>query len=230
MMPSVVPLLKEIFDEVPLDLVAYFDRIAGRSFFDPRDIELNLLSISDAIEMTKVFRGFHPIVQALDGFVLDDPDTSDHHVYLAGAPLIGTVLFLSHDGDTHVVFPSLAEFLDAAEVAEREDCPLTDMHPALSPLAIDQAALNEFIRRQLDADEGILVITAVIPSMDRRDLALLQRLAGDEDFFLGEAVANEIAKRPAAELREIADLCLRHRHPQVVSAGRQASAALDALA
>jgi len=199
------------------------------SFSDMEEIELNLLSIEDAIDMTWQFRDFHPIVQAFDGFVLDDPDTSNHHVYLASGPLAGTVLFLCHDGDTRVVYASLSEFLDAAEAAERDYCMLPDAHPTLSPMASDQAALGRLIREELEAHEGATIITSVIPSMHLRDLSLLRRLVEDEDFFLGQAVGIAIAKRPAAELREIADLCLRHRHPQVVNAGRRAAAALERL-
>ncbi len=58
--------------------------------------------------------------------------------------------------------------------------------------------------------------------MDLRDLKLLRRLAQEQDFFLGEAVAIEISKRPSVELREVAELCAAHAHWQAAQAGRRA--------
>ncbi len=228
-MTSVETLLAEVFEDVPVELVTYFDLIADGSYSGMEEIELNLLPIEDAIDLTWQFHDFHPIVQAFDGFVLDDPNTSNHHVYLASGPLKGAVLFLCHDGDTRVVFASLSEFVDAAAAAERDDYMLSEAHPTLSPLASDQAALSRLIREELEADDGTTIITSVIPSMDLRDLALLRLLVEDDDFFLGEAVGIAISRRPAVELQEIVDLCLRHRHRQVVNAGRRAVAAVERL-
>jgi hypothetical protein len=69
-------------------------------------------------------------------------------------------------------------------------------------------------------------MTAIIPSMDMRDLELLRRLAQAPDFFLGEAVAIEISKRPSPELREVAELCAAHGHFRAAQAGRRALAQL----
>src|SRR5437667_8895727 len=99
--------LAQIFDPVPDDVVAYFDHIADGSLSSLLEFELNLLAVSRAIGLTAQFLQFHPIVRALNGFVLDDGNTSDHHVFLAEAPLMGAVLFLSHDGHSRVVYPSL---------------------------------------------------------------------------------------------------------------------------
>jgi len=149
-MPSDYSALAQIFKPVPTDLVAYFDRIADGSLSSHFEIELNLLPPNRAAELTMQFLEFHPIVQALHGFVLDDGNTSDHHIYLARAPLAGAVLFLAHDDDSRVVYPSLSEFVSAAQAAKEQDRGFSDIHPPRSPVAPDQAALSEFIRQQLD--------------------------------------------------------------------------------
>src|ERR1700741_3288127 len=91
--------LTQLFEPIPPDLVAYFGRSADGSLASLQRIELNLRGPARAVELTTKFLEFHPVVQALNGFVLDDGNTSNHHVYLAGPPLNGMVLFLPHDGD-----------------------------------------------------------------------------------------------------------------------------------
>ena len=165
----------KLFDEVPADLKAYFDRIEKGSYSNWREIGLNLLPVHKAADLTQKFREFDPVVQALDGFILDDPETSDYHVYLGHPSLKGTVLYLPHDGITRVVFASLHEFLAAADTALDSGPDLRGFHPVISPIAKDQGCLSELIKQQLDLEDGSPVITAIIPSMDLRDLELLRR-------------------------------------------------------
>ncbi len=222
-------ILLEIFDEIPADLEAYFDRIKNGRYAKRRDIELNLLPVHEAVELTHKFRDLLALVQTLRGFILDDAETSNYHVYLDHPSLDGAVLYLNHDGDTQVVFASLDDFLAAADAAIGSGHDLRGYHPLICPLAKDQECLSELVRQQLNLEDGYGtdVITAIIPSMDLRDLKLLRHLAQDPDFFLSEAVAIEISKRPSAELREVAELCAAHAHFQAAEAGRRA---LDELA
>jgi hypothetical protein len=223
-----VPILSEIFAEAPADLAAYFDRIKNGCYAEHREVELNLLPIHEAVGLTNQFREFQPVVQALDGFILDDAETSNYHVYLNHRSLKGTILYLDHDGDTRIVFASLDDLLAAADTAIESGPSLRGFHPIISPLAKDQECLSELIGQQqsLDSEDATSVMTAIIPSMDMRDLELLRRLAQAPDFFLGEAVAIEISKRPSPELREVAELCAAHGHFQAAQAGRRALAQL----
>src|SRR2546430_14837828 len=101
---------------------------------------------------------------------------------------MGAILFLSHDRDSRVVYPSLNDFLRAVETTKNVGRRFSEIHPLHSPVPSNQAALSEFVLRQLDIGGATEAIAAVIPSMDLHDLALLRRLAKDDDFFLGEAV------------------------------------------
>ena len=195
---------------------------------DPLFSGLGLLSREEATECTEDLSG-HPIVATLQGFVLDDPDTSDHHLLLGQAPLQGCVLYLPHDGESRVVFDSLDGFLAAAREAGEQGDEISDFHPEGSPVARDQPALSDLMNRLLDDGTLTDVVTALIPSLDLRDLPLLERLAKDEDFFLGEAVAIEIARRPGKALAPIALMCETHSHSQVASAGRRAGERIKAL-
>ena len=217
-----------MFEPVPQALTDYFAELARRSEAGQIAEELNLLPAKEAVKLTRMFLEFHPVIQALGGLVLDDPGTSDHHFYVGKSPLKGMVLSLSHDGDTRVVYRSLAEFVAFSQKASEFAQPLEDMHPAQSPLAGDQAALSLFAGQLLEDGEGE-ALTAVIPSLDLSDGALLQRLAMDEDFYLGEALAMEIEKRPSAALLEVAQLCARHPHSQVADAGRRACNAIKRI-
>jgi hypothetical protein len=199
-----------------MTLDEYFDAID-----DPLFAELGLLSKEDATELTEDLGG-QPIVDTLQGFALDDPDTSDHHLLLGKAPLEGCVLFLAHDGASRVVFDSLQSFLQAAREAGEQGEELRDLHPEGSPVAGDQHALGALMNDLLDDGTLTDVVVALIPSLDLLDLALLERLAKDEDFFLGEAVAVEIGRRPTKALAPIAQLCAAHPHPQVADAGKRA--------
>lgn len=188
---------------------------------DPAFEPLGLLQREQALELTQAFEG-HPLVDELKGLLLDDPDTSDHHLLLGRSPLEGRVLFLAHDGESRVVFDSLDAFLAAARQAGEEGAELRDLHPETSPVVDDQASLGQFVNSLLDDGTLTEVVVALIPSLDLRDMALLERLAKDEDFFLGEAVANEIARRPTRALEPVASMCAAHPHFQVAAAGQRA--------
>lgn len=206
-----------------MTLDEYFDAID-----DPVLAELGLLSREDATTLTEDLAG-QSIVDTLQGFALDDPDTSDHHLLLGKAPLQGSVLFLSHDGTSRVVFDSLKSFLQAAREAGDQGDELRDLHPEGSPVAGDQRGLSALVNDLLDDGTLTDVVVALMPSLDLLDLALLERLARDGDFFLGEAVAVEIARRPTKALVPIAQLCAAHPHPQVGAAGKRAAARGAAL-
>ncbi|MGJ7528208.1 hypothetical protein [Variovorax sp. GB1P17] len=200
-----------------MTLDEYFEEIDAPLF-----AELGLLPREEATELTESLSG-HPLVETLQGFALDDPDTSDHHLLLGRAPLEGCVLFLAHDGQSRVVFDSLDSFLQAAREAGEQGDELRDLHPEGSPVASDQRALSALINDLLDDGTLTDVVVALIPSLDLLDLALLERLANDEDFFLGEAVAVEIARRPTQALALIAQMCAAHPHTQVAQAGKRAT-------
>lgn len=180
------------------------------SLFDPETV----------LEHSELF-AFHPVVRELDAYVLDDENTSDHHFLITAEALAGSVFFLSHDGDSRVVFQNTADFLNCVGEAQDQGLSVPDFHPQLSPVAWDQVALKHLIlelRHRLCND----VIVSLVPSLDLEDLSLLQILVGDPDFFLGEAVALEIEKRPLPALLPIAMSCAAHDHPQVSGAGSRA--------
>lgn len=180
----------------------------------------SLFNAKTVVKHTELF-AFHPAVQELHGYVLDDENTSNHHFLITVEPLAGSVFFLSHDGDSRVVFESTADFLDSVRKAEAEGLSVSDLHPRLSPVAKDQIALSKFIHELLRQECNDLVVS-LVPSMDLEDLSLLQLLANDADFFLGEAVAMEIDKRPSKALLPVAVLCVAHVRPQVSVAGSRA--------
>jgi hypothetical protein len=111
-MPKTLAALAKLLDEIPPDISAYFQEVSGGSLTGHEEVELNLIMPRDAAALTAQFREFHPVVQVLQGVVLDDPDTSNHHVYLSTKCCAGTVLYLDHDGDSRIVSPSLVSFLE----------------------------------------------------------------------------------------------------------------------
>lgn len=223
--------LDSLFDQVPSDLIAYFDQIADGSFRDHNEFEVNLLPIADAVRWTNDFRDFHPLVQVLGGVILDDPNTSNHHVYLSVPPCEGVVLFLNHDGDSRIVFPTLAAYADAARRSISDCRDLRSFHPDGGVLIANQDGLHRLITDLYDRPEGdgIDVILALIPSSDLNDVTLLQRMANDDDFYVVEAIGNAITRRPRSELQPVALVCRDHSDPQVSRAGERAMAAIEAL-
>ena len=224
-------MLDTLFDEVPSDLAAYFDQIADGSFRDHDEFEVNLFPIADAVRWTNDFHAFHPLVQMLGGVILDDPNTSNHHVYLSVPPCEGAVLFLNHDGDSRIVFPTLAAYVDAARRSISDCRDLRSFHPDGGISIANQDGLNRLIADLYDGPEGdgTDVILALIPSADLNDITLLKRMANDNDFYVAEAIGDAIARRPRSELQTVALVCRNHSHPQASRAGQRAMAAIAAL-
>ena len=196
-------------------LQEYFDQLKRADWTSS-----SLFDAETVVEQSKLF-AFHPAVQELHGYVLDDENTSNHHFLITVEPLAGSVFFLSHDGDSRVVFESAADFLGTVRKAETEGLSVSDLHPRLSPVAKDQVALAKFIH-ELHGREINDLVVSLIPSLDLEDMSLLQLLASDADFFFGEAVAMEIEKRPSKVLLSVAITCADHGHPQVSIAGSRA--------
>jgi hypothetical protein len=210
------------------DVEAYFARVSTGTYSRLHQLEINLLEQTAAQSLTEDF-SFHPLVRHLDGLLLDDPSTSNHHVLLRRHPFEGHVLYLAHDDNSRIVFPSLARLLDAADEAKASGLFLAELHPSLSPNVVDQAAVSHLVRSLVDgAEEEVDAALALIPSMDLSDIDLLVKLAEHEDFYVSEAVGAEIAKRPSGTLRSVALLCTRHTHPQAAQSGAKALRAIDA--
>ena len=218
--------LGDLFEVVPDEIADYFEQsvliAALRGHFES---EVHPLTIDESQTMMKEFRSFHPVVAALGGVILDDPYTSNHHVYLSMKPCGGAVLFLDHDGVTRIVFPSLSIFVEAAQTAVTTGDSISEVHPDSGIVVSDQTALSRLIEdlyeKRFDSD-GNDVMLALIPSMDLRDITLLDRLAVDPDFY----IADTIACRPRSDLKPLAELCTKHPHPQASRAGSQALAAI----
>lgn len=206
----------------------YFKHVDQGHYSDCFDREVNLLPLAQAEEFSEQFSG-HPTLDTLGGLILDNPDTSNHHVLVTRSPLAGQVFYLSHDDDSRIVFPSLQTFLQTAQQALEQSCCLSELHPPQSPLCADQAGLSQFILQLCASDDEEDMAVALISSLDLNDLALLEQLAQSDNFFLAEALGQEIKKRPRAELRAIAELCSAHSHPQAAKAGAAALRAVRSL-
>lgn len=169
------------------------------------------------------------MVELLRGVILDDMQTSNNHIYVSAGPFQGSVFFLSHDGDSRIVYASLPEFLAAAIDARTQEEILEDLHPARSPLALDQPRLSAWILHLLTLEHADGLVPPLVPSLDRADTPLLRRLATDTHFFVAESVALEICARPNKALAEVAVLCAQHQHRQASRAGHVALSRIQAL-
>lgn len=217
--------------EIPEALQDYFNRVTDGSLTGYTEIELNLLGPGPSMQLTQTFRKFHPLVIQMEGVVLDDPNTSNHHICLLAQPCDGAILYLSHDGASRIVFPGPHEFLDSARQAKETSQGLTALHPATGVLLPDQAGLHRFIANPDNAGECDYteLVCALLPSSDLSDLGLLEQLARDDDFYVVEAVADAITARPRRELMPIAQACRADTHPQSARAGERAVSAIKAI-
>lgn len=221
--------LLEFLGEVPQSLEAHFEWLGANPQFTG-EAGVGLLSPDHALSFTRTLGRFQEVLRAVDGLVLDDNRTGCHHTYIGRPFFSGAILYLGRSGDTRIVFASLDDYRDAVETAVCERRSITEFHPFLSPPARYQGALGEVIRQQLDAPHGVEVIRALLPSLDLDDYALLRQLVSERDSLLGEAVANEICKRPRHSLQKVAEKCMAHSHLEVVIAGLRAFDAIKGLA
>ena len=221
-------LLQASLGHAPSDLVAYFEELASDTSIQSRIRERgNLLTIDAAISLARLLEGAHPLMSMLGGLVLDESHTSDFHVYLAKAPLQGCILYLSHDGDTHVAYDSPQSLLIAIRaglenVSDNRDAPC-------SPIVADQTGLASFIEATLDDDDADMILPVAIGCLELKDTPLQRQLATHINFFVAEALGDAIEKRPTQDLLELADLCAAHVHPQAADAGRRAGRAIRRL-
>ncbi|BBB68370.1 hypothetical protein UNDYM_4117 [Undibacterium sp. YM2] len=207
------------------DLLAYFEEIQLGDYRHHTEAGIHLLNRDEAISVTGLMQ-YHPLVGGLQGIVLDDPNTSNHHVYLIEPPFSGYVLYLAHDGGTRIMFSSLNDFLQTVEQAIAQGEDIHDLHPKCSPVVANQAALCALIEKDFALNLDNALTLACIPSLDLTNFSLLHQLVNSDDFFLGDAVALEICKRPAENLRTIAELCSKHAHAQAAKMGQRALSAI----
>lgn len=220
--------LKASFGHAPDDLLAYFSELASEAFVASNaDARGELLSIDAAIAETRMLDGLHPLMSMLGALVLDETNTSDYHVYLAKPPLQGCIMFLSHDGESRIVYDSPQRFLDAVKAGTNYSS-LEDLHPLHSPIVADQSGLARFIEANLDHDDVDMIMSVAIGCLEVEDTALTRQLATHDDFYVVEALGEAITLRPAPELLGLADLCAAHPHPQAAQAGRRAQRAIEA--
>lgn len=212
----------------PTDLTRYFEEVEHASLHLPQDHSQQLLTRAEARHLSQQMH-FHPLMQQLGGLILDDVQTSNHHLYVSTGPLRGAVCWLSHDGASRIVYASLSDFLSAAIAARAEHQLLEDRHPELSPIAEDQHALGHWILTMLEEADADVRVPALIPSLDLTDFALLHQLASHEDFYIAEAIALEICRRPHKALAEVAQTCAQHPHPQAAKAGGRARGMIRGL-
>lgn len=215
---------------LPPPLADFFNRARTTGLCDAGAPGQRMLSADASVACSQSF-DYHPLVNVLEAWVLDDMDTSNHHLFVAAGPLAGAVFFLTHDGASRVVYDSLAAFEHEALQARAAGALLEARHPPLTPLAADQAGLAAWLQTLLDADDNVdATIPALLPSLALHDTPLLRAIALHEDFYLGEALALQLRARPAPELADLARLCAQHPHPQVSAPGKQAVARIAKLA
>lgn len=207
-------------------LEAYFRTVDAWS--EGRD-ELGLLPRPEAIEQTENFRSFHPLVRTLQGIVLDDPDTSNHHVVVCRSPLEGTVVYLAHDGDSRIVFDGITSFMEAARRASDAGGFLDDEHPQHAWIAGDQAGLKSLIAQLCSEADNEDIVPVLVPSLDLSDPDYLSILFGGDDVYVAEALCRTIAQRPMPHLMQVAEQGEQHPHPMVRNAATLARKRISGL-
>ncbi|WP_442679759.1 hypothetical protein ACSBM8_00710 [Sphingomonas sp. ASY06-1R] len=197
------------------DASAYFHTLGTWLDAGP---ELGLLNEAAAIALTREFRSFHPVVQGLHGILLDDPDTSNHHVLLGHEAVSGAIFYLAHDGDSRIVFDGLDSFLAAAREAAASGTAIEDQHPDHACILRDQPALESLIASLRPTPHYEDTAPVLIASLDLTDVEFLSALVRDPDVYVAEAVLRAIAARPSATLLPIVDAGARHDHVMVRNA------------
>ncbi|PQO47967.1 hypothetical protein [Blastopirellula marina] len=230
-MTSISAALAPLFEQAPPEeLIRYFQDVAAGDFSDHLECDVNLFAVETAVRLTEEFRDFEPRVGSLRGIVLDDDNISDCHVYLTHPACRGAILFLRHDGDSHIIFASLNDFLAAANSAIATGKPLRSCERPPILLADDVAA-NQLIRELLTGETEYDIdgpIDSLLASMNLTDLDLLATLAADESFYIAESVGAAIARRPRPDLLPIAKMVSDHAHFQAAKAGKRAVSAIFA--
>ena len=172
--------LSDLVGESALSAVldAYFRALSER---DKTRRCLGLLSEAESVARTQEFRAFHPVVRSLRGIVLDDPGTSDHHLVLCRNGVKGTVLHLTHDGTSRIVFDGIGSFLEAAHHCTDAGSFIDDAHPDHAVVLDDQAMLRSLIVLLRSEPDYGDIVPALVPSLELADLDFMSMLVGGDD-------------------------------------------------
>ncbi len=219
--------LTQVINPIPDDLQQYFLRLEANEdrYCSGR---LGLFPPKTSAQQTESYQSFHPLCESLRMIALDDANTSNVHCYVPELPIPGSVFYLCHDGDSRIVFASLREYLDAADLALNSDGWITDYHSTTPLLSPHQPELNNLIKEVRDQADGSTV-APLIAASDLQDFALMAELAQDSDFYLGEAIAEQIQALRDISLLPLAEICAKHPHIQVNRRGKAAVKMLRSL-
>lgn len=207
-------------------LEAYFNDVAEKGDLAQA---FGLLPAQAVIQKTLEFRAFHPLVWSLHGIILDDPNTSDHHVMLCVAGVRGAVMHLCHDGTTRIVFKCTNSFLEAVGRAADEGGFVEDEHPTMAWVADEQDGLQDLIsslRNHVDYDD---IGPALVPSLNLKNVEFLANLVEQDSVYVAEAVCREIEIRPAEHLMPVLERAGVHHHWMVRNASIRARAKINGL-
>ena len=249
--PSPTP-LRPLLDPVPPDLAAWFASVPDLA---PPAAELEAPLLDPAVAAARtaeVARGVcgwaeTQVVEELNAVLLAG-NGSDSYIYLPTLPYPGAVGWLCHDDSDTVAFRSPASFAEglrradaaATEAEEAEDyydsdefVELRDFHAVPSAPAPDQPALNAKIADLLDRfiagnEELERPLCLLVAGSDFADRPLFERMVADGGWYMLEAAADAIVRRPSADVRWLAKALAGYGHTNVSLPGERALAACDA--
>ena len=243
-MPNLAP-LRPLLDPVPADLAAWFDGLDGTGppleAFEHAPLD-PAAAAARTLETRAGVGGYGEPEAARElGLIALTDGLSDRYLYCPGAPYPGAVAFHDGHGDPdHWAAPSLAAFADLLRTAdaaggEDDDDPpeLREFHrppPAPGP---DQPAIDARIAALLDRFaaggqelETPLILLAAASAFQNRPL--WERMVREGGWYMLEAVADAIARRPSPGVRWLAEALAGYGHTNVSVPGARALAACDA--
>jgi len=204
------------------------DFLSEAQHLNNEPLGINILTAEKSRAYSEALRQFTATAE-LGLVTLDDANDSNPYCYISNGPLAGMVLHYTHDDSPQIAFANLQAFRAALEGIRAQNVAIWDLPEATpkptSPISGLAAAAVELLTHP-DADHAEWLLCLYLPLLPLQTEELLEALSRHDSFFVREALALEIAKRPASNMLGAAERLANDPHPQVARPGERALVAV----
>ncbi len=205
---------------VPAEVRAFFSEAAALR--NP-ELRFHPLTEEESGKYSEALRGI-AVADALGLIVLDDANDSNPYCYIGKGLARGMIIHFSHDPEPRLAFRSIGSFRAALLAAIAEGRDIDELQPEpIIPAERQEELISLLLESAAREDEvSQFLVCTLLPLLDPVELAVLERLAANDNFLFREAVAVFIRNHPLPVHRGLAEVLARDNYGQVARPAAEA--------